>query len=422
MHHKQIKKTISIFSIFFSLIFTGCGSDKDKTYMVSSEYFYQLSAADQQRIAPSSLFRVIYQNDINNLETALNENKDQLAKKNTDENNQPADTALAVAIKLRRTEMIPLIIQRMTLDELKIPNTEGRSYISLLAEFDDYAAFEVIQRRYQSSINGLVNLQPGQYFSNFDFPDIYGRNAGHYAQSKIFMDLLSTTWFLRTADSLTIWSDLFWQTDIDGNNFLHTAAKYNRYDVIQWYVDKSCGYDWWEESDTWGFGHIKTGVDHILYGIDSTFTFLRDSYFFPYWRSLINNKNNEGNTPIHLSAGFGSYEATRSLLGCEEMSPTIYNNNDQFPLTYMLSRMDLFENPISQDFKDIYHLLENQLETFAVWNIFYNFRSHVNHEDTNGMSAVFYASRLSDKFFYESLLRFSDDQPNRDGVRPSDNQ
>ncbi len=418
----RIKSFLVVYGALFFLSIAGCASDKDETYTVNSEYFYQLSTVDQQRLAPSSLFRVIYQNDIENLESALNENKDQLAKKNRDDNGQPEDTALAVAIKLRRSEMIPLIIERMTLMELQIPNSEGRSFISLLAETDDYLSFEVIQRRYQNSINGLLNLSPGQYFSNFDFPDTYGRNASHYAQSKIFMDLLATSWFLRTADSLTIWSDLFWQTDVDGNNFLHTAAKYNRYDVIQWFSDRTCGYDWWEESDTWGFKYVKSGVDHIVYGIDSTFTFLRDSSVFPFWRSLVNNKNIEGNTPMHLAAGFGSFEGARALLNCAEMSPTIYNDRDQFPLTYMLSHMDLFESPISQDFKDIFHLLEDQLEIFNLWNIFYNFRGHVNHEDTDGMSAVFYASRLSDKFFYDALIRYSNDQPNSEGVRPSDNQ
>lgn len=419
----KAKKLMILIGASLSLVLTGCGSDEDQTYTVNSEYFYQISEADQQRIAPSSLFRAVYQNDIENLDTALKENKDQLAKKNLDDNGQPADTALAVAIKLRRTEMIPLIISRMTLDELKTPNADGRSFISLLAETDDLQSFDVIQRRYQNNIlNSWTDLRPGQYFTNYDYPDVHGRNAAHYVQSKPFMDQLSATWFLRTADSINVWSDLFWQTDADGNNFLHTAAKYNRYDVIQWYADGTCGREDWEESEIWGFKTVKWALNGIVYGIDSTFVFLRDSAYFPYWRTLVNSKNIDGNTPMHVAAGYGSYEAARALLSCEEMSPTVYNNNDQFPVTYMLSRLDLFENPISDDFKKTFNLLENQLETFAVWNAFYNFRGHVNAEDIDGRSAIFYSSRLTDKYFFDALSKYSNDQLNRDGVRPSDYQ
>lgn len=398
-----------------TLCLVHCGNDEDKTYYENSEFFYQLSTEDQLKYAPSPLFRVIYQNEVSGFEQALEANKEFFTRKNFEN-----DTPLAVAIKLRRSEMIPPLIERMTLEELKTPNANGRSFVSLLAEIDDFRSFEIIQRRYQQRVNVFVNLRPGQYFSNFDFPDDYKRNASHYVQSKIFMDLLWSTWFHRTADSLTIWSKLFWQEDMDENNFLHHAAKYNKFDIIQWYTDRSCGYDWWNKSETFGFKYVKTGLDHILYGLDNLILLLRDSKYGPIWRSLINQKNINGNTPMHLAASNGSFESVRALFSCEEMSPVVLNNNDQTPMTYMLSQLDVFENPISGDFKNSFNLLLGQIDPLNFIPR-YNFKYFVNYQDLEGKNAAHYASRLADKYFFNELSKYDLGILNMEGNRASDN-
>jgi hypothetical protein len=399
---------------------TGCGTDKDQTYNQNSEFFYQLSREDQTKYAPTNLFRTIYQNNILDFEDALNENSDKLTQKNNVyDQPQSNDTPLAVAIKLKRTEMIPLIITKMTLKELQAKNAEGRSFVSLLAEIDDVSSFEILQRKYQQQIGFFKNLKPIEEFSNFDFPDDKGRNAAHFVQSKVFLDVLATTWFLRAADTMTIWSNLFYQYDIDGNSFLHAAAKYNKFSVIRWYVENTCGSKPWE-----GEYFITKAIDTALFGAGKVIQYFQDKeYAFIFWRKLINEKNNMGDSAIHIAAQHGSYESLRALLSCEESNPVLENNMGQMPISSMLYYLSLntFEDSFSEDYKLTFSLLIDQINPMTIMPG-YNFKYYVNLPDHMGNNSIYYAFKLNDKFFYNTLVKYDLGQTNTDGIRPSDSQ
>ena len=388
-----------------------CGSDQDSSYFENAEPYFQLSAEEQRLFAPSPLFRSIYQNNELEFNEALNTNREVLVQKNFE-----GDTPLAVAIKLKRFPMIPEILNRLTMDEIKTPNKDGRSYISLLAEIDDFISFEIIQRRYQQQVNQLRNLRPGQYFSNYDFTDDLGRNSAHYVQSKVFLDQLFQTWFFRTADSLTIWSDLFWTADNQGFTFLHQAAQYNKFDVIQWYTDQNCGSEPME-----GEYFITRALDTVAWGLGKGVQYLQEARYAPIWRKLINTKDNEGNTAAHIAAINGSYESLRSLLRCEEINPTSLNDLNQIPLTALLSQLDLFENPISEDFKLSFELLIDQINPMIILPV-YNFRYFVNENDIEGKNAIFYASRLADTYFIDRLRSYDLGRVTDDGLSARDSQ
>lgn len=390
-------------------IFAACAEDEDATYFESSEFFYQLTEEDQRRYAPSPLFRSIYQNNEADFDEALESNKDLLVQKNFEQ-----DTPLAVAIRLKRFPMIPQIIERMTLEEMKTPNAGGRSFISLLAEIDDVESFEIIQRRYSNHIGPFKNLQPGQYFTNYDFVDEQGRNAAHYAQSKIFLDQLATTWFYRTIDATAIWSDLFWQQDAEGRTFIHQAARYNKFDVIQWYTEAHCGSAPWE-----GEWMVTRAIDSGFWLLGKGVQFLQEAKYAPLYRKLINTKDEAGNTALHIAAINGSYESVRALLRCQELNPTSYNDQDQIPMTALLSQLDMFEDPISEDFKLSFKLLLDQINPQTVLPTT-NFRYFVNAPDLDGQSAVFYASRLADRYFIEILEAYDLGRASTDGISPSD--
>lgn len=398
--------------ILVLLFLVGC-SDTDGHYLKSSEVFYQLSRDEQNQLAPSSLFRVIYQNNESDFLNALEENKDLLAKKKNTEN----DTALAVAIKLRRRSMSAGIIERMTLEELQTPNSQGRSFVSLLAEYDDLSSFQILQNKYRQYLRVVQNFNPLTDFSNYDFPDDLGRNAPHYVQSKAFIDLLFATWYLRSADNLQVWSDFFYQQDVDGNTFYHSAAKFNKFDVIQWYNTAYCGSQYGE-----GSNFITRTIDYGLWGAGKIIQYLQDKdWTFMFWRKFINIPNNEGQTAIHLAAAQGSAESVSALLRCQELNPVMENNLKQIPLTYMLSQLDVFESFISEDYKRSFLILLEQINPMTL-RPDYNFKYFVNMPDTNGKNAIYYASQLQDKFFYNELLKYDLGKITSEGFSPSDSQ
>lgn len=408
-------KSFLIFSITALMVFVniGCGDDSDNSYLKNSETFFQLNEEEQAMQAPTQLFRAIYLNDEALFAEQIPNLYLDFKKKNAE-----GDTALAVAIKLQRVTFINQMVALATFEDLKTSNKDERSFVSLLAEYNFESAFDIVGEKYLQQSGPIQTLLTN--FSHVDFPDSHNMIAAHYVQSASFLDKLEAFWFYGFADTRHPWNGFYFTQDEHGDNFLMKAAQYNKVEILSWFVNRHCGQWGGESNDWWGiFGiAVRTGTFVSRKGTE----YLQDFDYFPIERSYINITNTEGNSALHLAAKNGNARAVELIMQCEQVDPSMQNENGQVALTYMLSQLDPELLIVGQNYKDIFEMLIEQID--PLWSLipFNNFNSLVNTTDHMGFSAVHYAARISDPYFYNAIRKYEQPTPDGNGIIPRDRQ
>lgn len=390
-----------------TMLLWGC-SDSDSSYLQSSEKFYQLSEQEQTLYAPTNLFKAIYINDSRMFNEEFAASYVDFAKKNFE-----GDTALAVAIKLQRVDFVKPLVSKATIEDLRVPNKDNRSFVSLLAEYNFEEAFDIIGLKFIQNTGALQSLVTS--FKDIDFPDSQDMIAAHYTQTASFLDKLEGYWFYGLADFTHPWDGFYHQRDLHGDTFLHKASEFNKTEIVSWFVRRHCGV-WGAEENDWPIiGGIIRGVS---YGARSSTEFLGEQKYVPLRRSYINFENNDGNTPLHLAAKNGNDQIIELLLQCRQINPLVQNGKNQPAISVLLSSIDPEQTEVEESYKRSFNFLVNQIGEY--WVFFYTFRDLISEKDNNGLSASHYAARLRDPYFYRILEKDIGPTADEQGVIPQD--
>lgn len=402
MNEKILLLVLSVATL--STACSGNGREDEGSRMqdpAGSEVCYRLSESEALRYAPTDLFKSIYCNDQELFDEALDRSTFRFNQQNVAEK----DTALAVAIKLGRDSMVKSLISRVTLEELKIKNHNDRSFISLLAEYDMIESFDEIVRIFRERRSAARDML-SYGFQNIDFPDKFGRNAAHYALSAAMMDRLRENWSRSALNFNNPWHRFFYQYDNDGNLFLHSAARDQRVYVINWYVDEYCTSNKRRDDESGVLGSLNYLGRQARYAVQDLSVHLNLTKNLGF---LVNIPNEKGNTPLHIAARLGNSESVRFLMACSQIDPSIKNDFGRYPITELLTNIDPFQENVHTTFKDTFNLLLERADPIW-WGVLRgnNFRKMMSdgESEVNGMTAVHYAARLADPYFFDEIPEF----------------
>ncbi|MCO5113231.1 MAG: ankyrin repeat domain-containing protein [Bdellovibrionaceae bacterium] len=409
-----MKKLFSIYFMMLTLsVFNFACSDSDSAYLENSEEYHQYNEEEKALYAPTLLFKAVYLNDKKLFEEQEPNAYIDFRKKNID-----GDTALAVAIKKQRLDFVLKLISIATFDDLKVPNKDNRSFVSLLAEYDYKEAFDIVGDKYLKQAGPLQSVWAN--FPDIDFADDSGKISAHYVRSASFLDQLETYWFYGVADIQHPWNSFYFSYDDHGDTFLMKAAEYNKVEVLAWFLNKYCGGWGTEENDWWGiFGWaIRNGTFLARKGVE----YAQDFDYLWFERSYINISNHDGNTSLHLAAQNGNARAVELIMQCEQRDPAMINNDGQYPITFMLSKIDPELTYVDQNYKDIFDMLLDQVD--PLWSAvpMNSFSGLVNGKDNFNLSAVHYAARIRDPYFYNALRKYVQPNSDEDGILAKDRQ
>lgn len=416
MTSPTLKRFILLLNSLLFLISCGDSSKQDKIFEhENTNEFYRLTPERQKELAPTDLFKSIYTNSTSDFQEHLTSEDFQF-----DQLNAEGDSPLAVAIKLKREEMVLALISKATKKDFLKVNSKGRSYISLVVEHDLLEAFDKAYETYFS----LAQFAGQIRFSKIDFKDDLGRRASFYAKSYSMFDRLEKAWFTSAISLRHYFNSFYYDEDLEGNTFLHLAAKNQNQQVIYWYVENHCDYREWEESSF---------PTYVARRLGDAFG---DAEWLPFRRRYINRQNDKGNTPLHVAAKFGRYASLTALQSCYQSDPTILNNQKRVAITELLASIDPSLNNVPENYKKTFSYLSNQVD--PVWtradfelswhssnlnmgfSIGNNFRRLITKKDSSKWTALHYAAQIRDPYFWNLFSDYQDIKTRNDeGLTPS---
>ncbi len=357
----------------------------------NAEDYYRFSESEKKRVAPTGIFKAVYLNDVRMFTESLESEAFDFGQKNGDEN-----TVLAVAIKLKRFEMINELLRLAGKADLQTQNENGRGYLSLISEYDLTESYDVLLSSYRAQAQILGEL----WLNYLDFKDEYGKRASHYAKSAAMMERLEHSWFAGITSFQSYVDSFYYSYDNDGNTFLHTAAKHQRTKVLKWYIDKYCNEKTWEDSSAPGFILRKIG--------DA----LADAEWSPTRRRYINRQNDIGDTALHLAAKFGRVRSVTVLQSCYQTDPTIVNVQNRVPIAELVANLDPTVKTVPSTYKEAFKYLYGEVDPtwtrfqFDLFKVGNNFKKLVTKRDEEGWTTIHYAAYLRDPFFWNELTDY----------------
>lgn len=386
--------------IIITSLLVACGDSSEQEAIFeheNTEEYFRMTEADQKKLAPTNMFKAIYLNDYLDFQSRLAGDEFDFSQKNDDEN-----TALAVALELKREQMVSDLLESASREELLLTNKEGRGYMSLIVEYDLNEIFDKILNLYKAQ----AYIPSEASLSRIDFKDEYGKRATHYAKSYAMMDRLEGAWFSALTAVNHPWSNFYQDTDDEGNTFLHTAARYQNIQVIRWYVEKSCIEYTWEESSL--VGYAARGIGNAI----------GDTEWLPFRRRYINKQNDAGDTPLHVAARYGKVKSITGLQACYRVDPTILNEFDRAPIAELLASIDGSAAQVTNSYKESFRYLYGEVDPtwtrmdgevsnfsfgFSVGN---NFKRLILLKDTTGWVSMHYAASMRDPYFWNYMSDF----------------
>ena len=315
--------------------------------------------------------------------------------------NKKGDTPLGTAIKLQREDLALLFLDKLQCEDLYHQNNKQESYIYLASKHG-----------YPNLINRIADTcyerkKPWTVFSDYEFSDLDPETAEeeravHSAYNHSVMEALSEE-YSRGFGEYPWWA--FHKTNTRGETFFHTAVKKRRDSVLEWGVETYCHKNSWEESDNllkWfpaGFlrysWHIPQTHIPLPWDFDLNFT------------QLINAKDEEGNTALHLAGKALDTTAVRILSSCRWMDYSLENKLGNIPLQEFLTALDPAIPDHSKEIKSAFTFLVTQRTYLTEW--YDQMFSVVDHQNEEGDSALHLSAVLADEFFYNHLTQFGDE-------------
>lgn len=378
------------FLIICSLWLWGCDSNQQEE--ITHDPISLMSSEERRERVPNDAFAAVFRRDHEQVLSLLT---DQKSLFNT--YNARGETPLMIALQQKDDPVALAIIEQLTAEELYAKDLTGRGYISYAAAHGSLAAIDALSERYINSLKWGVS----RYY-NLDFADNKGRHALFYAVHSAAAQRLKDYWMKWTVTysmSWTFLSGFYTQKDKEEKNFFHTAAMDNRFDTLKWGVSQICGDKLWHDAEILMGTTVYLGqaLDWIEGGLQNLPLIPDD---------LINQQDSEKESPLHLAVQKGHLESAQVLMGCRLTKYTLTNKSGRNPLAELLANIDPNQEQISQRHKDIFSTLLQRQNRYRMW--WNNLKDIVDQQDKQGRSAMHWAARLKDSYFYDTLVNIGD--------------
>jgi ankyrin repeat protein len=371
----------------------GCDARHVDSHIRLSDELSLMTGEERIARSPNRAFDGVWLRSVNEVRAILDQDRSLFLTRNSD-----GSTPLMLAIQLREIEISQLIIESLTQSELLVTDNNGRGYISYAAEQGFIILLESMVDKYRQSMQfpSLFRM------SQLDVVDDLGRISLFYAANSATAQRLKEFWMQWPGSRIVsrTWLSNFYQTR-DGSRqiFLHSAAADNRHDTLRWAILETCGDAIWSDSEFLfgGLTHIGSALDWLAGAIQVVPIIPSD---------LVNVVDNSSNTPLHIAVRGGHYESARALLSCRNTRYSILNNFGRTPLAELLAHIDPNLSSVPNSFKQIFDALTQMQNRYRVW--WRTIQDIVNTQDNDGRSALHYAARLRDPYFYNKLKEFGD--------------
>lgn len=388
-----MKTILKIVFLFLSIQgFLGCGDDA-QTPLPTNDELSRMSAEERKAQAPNKAFEAVFRNSSEEVEGLLTTDPNQFRAKNVN-----GMTPAMVAISKTYKDLALMIVNHFPISDLYDADANGRGYMSYASQYGMVEVIDVIGEKY---INGPQIAAKG--FRNIDFSDSSGKSALFYAANSNVAGSLHGFWTSWSIAWVVQWapiSDFYNKKDSIGQNFIHTAVTDNRYDVLNWAMEKVCGPPLLHDAD----GFFGTIGRKGMWGFNGVEGWIRSSPVNAI-RDMVNQQTfkdvSEENTPLHLAVRNGNKEAARILMACEDTKYRYQNVFGRTPLAELLFNIDPTLEEVPSNYKEIFDVMITKKNTYYVRLNF--LQKMIDDQDLTGYSSLHYAARLKDKYFYEVL-------------------
>lgn len=403
-----MKKLLFIFCLVCPFLLCNCQPElTSPTPLVYDNSINELPIEVRTALAPNSLFEAIYKNDLVLFEQSL---KVDSTLTNT-KNEEFQETPLATAIRLRKTVFVNRLIPLLNGDHFFETNIEGEGYIFLLAKYGFAQQIKDLTQLYRNEITFFDDYE----FSDLDFENNNGQRALHVSFNGAVAEALKVEWFKGSLEfTLTEFAR---HTDINGNNFLHSAALDGRIDMIKWANQSYCPTEDHSDDD-W----IDTAVDVLATGVEyAKFYILPDgdknSWIEVHTSHLFNWKNLDGNTALHLAARELRLNSLQNLANCQWIDFAAKNKKEYTPIHYLVQQLNVKVDKTSHAAKQAFEFLFYKKSFLRDFQSFSDLLAIPNFK---GDSILHTAARLNDEYFYNRLAQYvNPQQPNFLGQTPT---
>lgn len=380
--------------LFISVFMCGCGDFYNEVSYESLAYDY-LSVEERQALAPNDLFKsVLNRENINSLKQVLAKNdKAYLYSVNEDK-----DTPLGLALKRSNYLGAKYLISQMGPESLTYQNKNKESYVYLASKNGYPDLIKDMADKFYSYVTDYE-------FSDLDRENQVGNRALHIAKHEGVAEVLQAEYYRGLLEFPFL--KFSYKTNKIGENFLHTAIIDDRVSVLAWGVEKNCA----TQADLDQYGFFYKTIYHIWNGLDNYSTSLTGIEF----DNLMNEKNKNGDTPMHLAAKHLSISGVKALTNCTLIDYSLSNKNGDIPLQTFLKNLDSTLEYQDQEIKDAFVSIAESRSPYSLSTI----KKYVNHTNKNGSSSLHIAAKTSDPFFYNYLKKYgSIVQKNNKGETP----
>ena len=370
----------------------GCAEYKDDFHPDAPKppgFEQRLTPEERRQLAPNPLFSEVLARDPG---AVLNRVRVDPRLLNST-NERSGDRPLGLAIKLADRETASVLARAIDYEDIAFRNLVGEGYVYLAAKFGMPEVIQILgEKKYAR--DRIFS------FSTIDEAALDGTKALHVAYDRRAAQMLQHYYYKGIA-SAPAWSFMM-HVDRKGRNFIHSAAVDGREDVLLWAAESLCGYSQSERNpESWAI--TQTARWALTRGLRAFQINVGDLGL--HFDLLFNRKDSEGNAALHLAAQSRSERSIRALARCEWLDYMRASDGaNDLPIQSFLKAMDLRQGRVSDEQRRAFAFLFAQ-ETRLRWQ----WRArYVNHQNSDGNSALHLAARLADRYFYDLLYPVGD--------------
>ena len=352
-----------------------------------------LSAEKRKALLPNELFTALAdQKGEEELWDIIEERGDYLFVYNDE-----GDSALGLAIKFSNFQGALFVARQLSPEHYFHQNHKGEGYVYLASQKGYVELIRLLAHRY---------YEYDDLFSDYEFTDLdmttnEGERALHVAKNQAVAEALESEYWRGWAE-FPLRKFTFFENN-KGQVFLHTAVRDQNADLLRWGVKKACALGD-EVANEDFFGRIGS---YLWRGAQFHTKFIGMD-----WDDLINTEDNEGLSPVNLSAQKLFFEGMRILSACRWTDWRLKDEKGNIPLQNFLLALDPLEPTHGLEVKEAFILIMESRTRLSKLSI----RDHINSMNEKGETSLHISAQLADPFFYNSLKKYGDiDQSNLEG-------
>lgn len=390
-------------SLLTLFLFTGCGYNEDfgLGQIRSHERVDELPADQLEKLAPTKIFRAVFNNSTKDIAEILKQFPEQRHSINAN-----GDTPLGVSLIYGLHAPAQILARSISGPDLRHKNGTGQGYIFLAARNGFNDLILSLSNQHYGSLGWLNNFE----FSDLDFPDVNGETALFVAANGKVAEALETQYY-RGLLEMPFWRFTL-HLNSEGQNFLHTAARDGRSDLILWASRRMCVPGTWETSTEWWQSYPASFLTALWKGFQT---------YLGNWSGpidfLFNKSDHNGKTALHIALESRNFNSARALASCRWLDFDRTDIKNKLPLQSLVDSLNPFSPKVDKATKDLFEFILNQKTSLRS---FYRSKADwINNPDAQGDTALHISARLADQYFYDRIKLIGDiHKPNAKGLTP----